>query len=99
MDKLDKEKYVFYDEHGNTLSQKTIVDDHIQGCKECCEVQAIKTKAHPPISFANPLFRIPEAIEHEVLLFADKKHQGFAAAYTRVKNWADFPNFKEKVFC
>ena len=72
------------------------MDKHIQGCRECSEVQAIKIKAVRSAA-GGPLFEIPETVEHEVLMYADKQHQGFAAAYDRVKGWADFPDFKQKV--
>ena len=89
------EKYSFHDEHGNPFEQQPLVDEHVQGCAECSEVQAIKSKS---IGGGGPLFWIPEEFEDKVLLYADKKHQGFAAAYDRVKTWADFPDFKQKVF-
>ena len=90
------EKYSFHDEHGNPFEQQPLVDEHVQGCAECSEVQAIKSKAIG--GGGGTLFWIPEELEREVLLYADKKHQGFAAAYDRVKTWADFPDFKQKVF-
>ena len=89
-------KYAFYDEQGNPLDPETIVHKHIQGCTDCSEVQAIKIKAVRSTA-GDPLFKIPGTVEHEVLLYADKQHQGFAAAYDRVKGWADFPDFKQKV--
>ena len=95
---LAEGKYAFYDEDGNPLDQETLVDEHIRGCTECSEVEALKQKATPRPG-GGPLFDIPEAVEREVLQYADKKHQGFAAAYERVKDWADFPDFKRKVSC
>ena len=107
---LNKEKYVFFDENGIPLDQKTTVDKHVQGCTECSDVQKIKDKV-PALqtSLQNPeefeleaqrpngLLQIPEKVELEVLDFADKRHQGFAVAYNRVKSWADFPDIKRKV--
>ena len=68
---------------------------HVQDCSDCTEVQEIKNKV--PRASAGRFVQIPKALEHEVLLFADRKHQGFAEAYTRIKSWADFPEFKRKV--
>ena len=44
------------------------------------------------------LLKIPEAMVTEVLRFADKRHQGYAVAYKRLKTWANFRDFKRKVF-
>ena len=94
IDVLNKEKYVFFDENGIQLDQKTTVDEHVQGCTECSDVQKIRDKL-PDAS--GHLIQIPKEMEDEVLLFADRRHQGFAAAYKRVKTWTDFPDFKQKV--
>ena len=91
---LNKEKYVFSDENGIQLDQINKVEEHVQGCTECSDVQKIRDKL--PKASGN-LLQIPKEIEDEVLLFADRRHQGFAAAYKRVKTWADFPDFKRKV--
>ena len=82
IDMLNNEKYVFFDENGISLDQKTTVDEHIQGCKDCSDVQKFKDKA-PPASGRR--LQIPQEMEHEVLLFADRRHLGFADAYKRVK--------------
>ena len=113
IDMLNKERYVFFDENGIPLDQETAVDDHVQGCTDCSEVQKIKDKVPLPVletSLQNheefeleeqrPIgisLQIPEAMELEVLYYADKRHQGFAEAYNRVKSWADFPDIKRKV--
>ena len=111
IDMLNKEKNVFFDENGIPLDQKTTVDEHVQGCTDCSEVQKIKDKVlllALETSLQNPeefelevqrptLLQIPEAVELEVLLYADKRHQGFAEAYNRVKSWVDFPDIKRKV--
>ena len=34
---LNKEKYVFFDENGIPLDQKTTVDEHVQECTECSD--------------------------------------------------------------
>ena len=94
IDLLNKEKYVFFDENGIPLDQKTTVDEHVQGCTECSDVQQIRDQL-PDAS--GHLLQIPKEMEDEVLLFADRRHQGFAKAYKRVKTWADFPDFKRKV--
>jgi hypothetical protein len=91
---LNKEKYVFFDENGIPLDQKTTVDKHVHGCRDCSDVQKMREKAP---SSAGYLLQIPKEMEQEVLLFADRRHQGFAAAYKRVKTWANFPHLKEKV--
>ena len=44
-----------------------------------------------------PFFQIPKELEPEVLLYADRKHQGLAEAYRRIKSWTDFPDLKRKV--
>ena len=94
IDVLNKEKYVFFDENGIPLDQKTTVAEHVQGCTECSDVQKIREKL-PGAS--GHLLQIPKEMEHEVMFFADRRHQGFAKAYKRVKTWADFPDFKRKV--
>ena len=94
IDVLNKEKYVFFDVNGIPLDQINTVDEHVQGCRECFDVQKIRDKL-PEAS--GRLLQIPKEMEHEVLLFADRRHQGFAAAYKRIKTWADFPDFKRKV--
>ena len=91
---LNKKKHVFFDENGIPLDQKTTVGEHVQGCTECSDVQQIRDKC-PGAS--GHLLQIPKEMEREVLLFADRRHQGFAKAYKRVKTWADFPDFKRKV--
>ena len=96
MDVLNKEKYVFYDENGIPLVLNTTVDEHVRGCKDCSDVQKIKDKV-PPAAASEHLLQIPLDLEQEVLHFADRRHQGFAEAYKRVKTWADFPDFKTKV--
>ena len=92
---LAKEKYLFYDENGELLAVRSKVDEYVQDCSDCSKVQEIKNRV-PELS-AGRLLQIPKALEPEVLLFADRKHQGFAEAYTRIKSWADFPDFKRKV--
>ena len=94
IDILNKEKYVFFDENGIPLDLRTTVDEHVQGCRDCSNVQKIRDKLP---NASGHLLQIPEEMEDEVLLFADRRHQGFAAAYKRVKTWADFPDFKQKV--
>ena len=92
---LNKGMYVLYDENGILLDMKTEVREYVQGCTDCLDVQTIKDKA--PVA-SGRLLQIPVDMEPEVLLFADKKHQGFARAYKRLRTWADFPHFKRKVF-
>ena len=93
-DELERDRYDFHDEDGNPLDQNTIIEEHTKACSECSAVQDIKNKSPPP---EGHLVFIPEEVEHEVLLFADKKHQGYAVAHKRIKGWADFPNFERKV--
>ena len=94
MDVLNKQKYVLFDENGIPLDQKTAVNEHVKGCMDCSDVQKIRDK----VPYASGrLLQIPLELEHEVLLFADRRHQGFAEAYKRVESWADFPDFKSKV--
>ena len=94
LDFLNKEKFVFYAEDGTSLDQKTMVDEHVQGCTDCSDVHEIKENLPAP---SGRLLQIPKEMELRVLLFADRRHQGFAKAYKRVKAWADFPDFKVKV--
>ena len=91
---LEKEKHLFYDDKGDPLDMKTTVDERIQDCEDCSVVQEIKRKLPPN---EKHLLDIPTELEHEVLLFADRRHRGFAEAYRRVKSWADFPDCKRKV--
>ena len=94
IDLLAKEKHLFFDDDGFLLDQKTIVDEHVRGCRDCSEVRVIKDKAVSPEGHR---FQIPETVEHEVLLYADRLHRGFAEAYRRVKTWVDIPDLKRKV--
>ena len=92
---LAKEKYLFYDESGEPLDLRTKVDEYVLDCSDCSAIKEIKNRVPGPS--AGRLLQIPKALEEEVLLFADRKHRGFAEAYSRVKSWADFPDFKRKV--
>ena len=67
---------------------------NVQGCRDCSDVQKIRDKTPPSAGY---LLQIQKEMEHEVLLFADRKHQGFPAAYKRLKTWAEFPDFEQKV--
>ena len=62
--------------------------------RDCSEVHGIKDKVSSPEGY---IFKVPEAVEREVLLYADRLHRGFAEAYARVKTWVDFPDLKKKV--
>ena len=70
------------------------MNEHVLGCRDCFDVCEIKNKLP---THEGHLLQIPEAVEDEVLLYADKLHQGFAEAYSRIKTWADFPDFRRKV--
>ena len=91
---LEKEKYLLFDDKGNPLDLKITVDECIRDCQDCSHVREIKRKI--PLN-EEYLLEIPEELELEVLLFADRGHRGFAEAYRRLKSWANFPNFKRKV--
>ena len=82
-----KEKYLLYDENGEPLDLRTKVDEYVQDCSDCSE----------RVPEPDELLNIPKALEEKVFLFADRKHKGFAEAYSRVKSWAVFPDFKRKV--
>merc|ERR1712130_563829 len=62
IDLLNKEKYVFFDENGIPLDQKTTVDEHVQGCTECSDVQQIRDKL-PDAS--GHFLQIPKEMEDE----------------------------------
>ena len=94
---LEKEKYLFFNEEGGTLDMKNTVEKHVQGCSDCSKVLEIKNRV--PGLNEEHLIQIPRELEDDVLLYADRRHQGFAEAYRRLKSWADFPAFKRKVFC
>ena len=91
---LKKEKYLFFNKDGSELDLKSTVEDHVRRCIDCSEVGAIKEKIPQGSGF---LLQIPETMEADVLVYADRRHQGFAEAHRRVKTWADFPDFKRKV--
>ena len=91
---LEKEKYLFYNEKGESLDLNTAVDLHVQDCSDCSHVREIKSKVPPN---EDHLLEIPTSLEYEVLLFADGRHLGFAEAYRRVKSWASFPDLKRQV--
>jgi len=82
-----KEKYLLYDENGEPLDLRTKVDEYVQDCSDCSE----------RVPEPDELLNIPKALEEKVFLFADRKHKGFAEAYSRVKSWAVFPDFKRKI--
>jgi len=84
---LAKEKYLLYDENGEPLDLRTKVDEYVQDCSDCSE----------RVPEPDELLNIPKALEEKVFLFADRKHKGFAEAYSRVKSWAVFPDFKRKI--
>ena len=92
---LEKEKFAFFNDNGEPLVLKAMVEEHVQNCSDCCDVQEIKKKL--PKSDGEHLLHIPIELEHEILLFADRRHLGFAEAYQRIKSWVDFPDFKRKV--
>ena len=92
---LAKEKYLFYDENGEPLDLRSTVDKYVQDCSDCTEVQEIKKRV--PVLDEIHRLQIPNELEEEVLLFADRKHKGFAEAYSRVKSWAAIPEIKRKV--
>ena len=94
LDFLNRQNYVFYDKDGSALDHNTEVTMYVQKCLDCSEVLKIKSKLPPP---SGRLLQIPKAMETQLLLFADRRHQGYAAAYKRVKTWVDFPDFKRKV--
>ena len=60
-------------------------------------VTVVMFKKSLPKSDGEHLLHIPIELEHEILLFADRRHLGFAEAYQRIKSWVDFPDFKRKV--
>ena len=93
VEELTKRKYTFFDR--DVLDLKATVDNLILDCPDCLEVKKIKKKV--PSSGSENILQIPEILEPEVLLYADRKHQGFAKAYKRVESWAEFPDFKRKV--
>ena len=92
-DLLNKEKHILYDENGLPIVQDTVVEEHVQGCSDCREVWEIKEKT----ADLGRLHEIPKEMENDVLLYADRWHQGFAVAYKRIKSWAHFPDLKRKV--
>ena len=49
-------------------------------------------------SFVPTPVAIPEEVEAEVLEYADRRHQGFAEAYKRIKSWTVFFDMKRKVY-
>ena len=94
LEKADSEKIVFFSETGEAISTSDLVQLHVEGCEACQEVQELISLC-PETS--QTLVEVPEEHINRVIHYADKKHQGFAEAYTRIKSWCDFPNFKEKV--
>ena len=97
IDFLNKEKFAFHDKNGVVLDQTAMVVDHVNECVDCLEVMKIRGKL-TSLTGSGRLLQIPKAMETEVLHFADKRHQGYAVAYKRLKTWANFPDFKIKVF-
>ena len=95
MNLLEKENYIFFNDSGKSLSLETVVDEHVKNCSDCSEVRDIKKKLPP--SSGETLHQIPKELEPEILLYADRKHQGFAEAHRRIKSWTDFPDSKRKV--
>ena len=48
---LNKEKYVFFDENGIPLDQKTTAYEHVQGCRDCSDVMEIRDKTSPSAGY------------------------------------------------
>ena len=93
-DILDKENFVFFDENGTPIDQNARVAAYVQECSDCSRVREIRMKVP---SASGRLVQVPKELEAEVLDYADRRHQGYADAYNRLKNWADFPDFRRKV--
>ena len=93
-EKLGTEKMQFYTETGDAIDTAELVADHVSACEDCTEVGEL-VKLCP--STTERLVQIPSEHVRRALEFADRKHQGFAEAYNRIKSWCDFPDFKEKV--
>ena len=55
------------------------------------ELQSVPSFIPTPVA-------IPEKVEAEVLEYADRRHQGFAEAYKRIKSWTVFSDMKRKVY-
>ena len=94
LEKVESAKLVFFSEIGEHISTSELVQLHVEVCEACQEVKELISLC-PETS--QTLVEVPEEHINRVLHYADKKHQGFAEAYTRIKSWCDFPNFKEKV--
>lgn len=92
--RLVKENIQFFTKTGEVMDTRELVDDHVSRCEDCKEVAELVNLC-PPTS--EQLVQIPNEHVLRALEFADRKHQGFAEAYNRIKSWCDFPDFKERV--
>ena len=85
---------VFFSDIGEAISTMELVQLHSESCEACQEVKELISLC-PETS--KTLVEVPEEHIDRVLHYADKKHQGSAEAYKRIKSWCNFPDFKEKV--
>ena len=91
---LDKQKYVLFDENGNLLEITKTVNKHVKDCADCIEVRLLKDILDKK---KKSYMKIPEETVARLLTYADKRHQGYAKAFTRIKTWCKFQGIKSQV--
>ena len=94
LEALKKENYLLFDDIGEPFKTSKIVKDHVLSCRDCTEVESIKKLTATALG---TLITIPDDAIPRVLAYADRRHQGFADAYTRIKSWCDFTDFEDQV--
>ena len=94
LEALKKENYLIFDDIGEQFKTSKIVKDHVLSCRDCTEVESIKKLTATALG---TLITIPDEAIPRVLAYADRRHQGFAEAYTRIKSWCDFTDFEDQV--
>ena len=91
---LDRQKYVLFDENGNLLEITETVNKHVKSCGDCIEVRLLKDILDKS---DKSYTQTPEEKVARLLAYADKRHQGYAKAFTRIKTWCKFPGIKSQV--
>ena len=100
LSRLQKDKYVFYNENGDPVNLALVVSRHVRQCCHCQEVKEIHALCPDT---KGPLLIIPPEHISKVLQYSDRQHQGYRECYRRIVNWCDFgddlEHFKTLVIC
>ena len=95
--KEDKKKdgeILFFDENGEPIEKRELVESHVANCKDCQFVSQIKSVNK--VEGRN--VKIKEEDIPKVIAYSDKYHLGFREAFRQISTWCDFPDFEDKVY-